>query len=121
MDTSAELKIVNKYFKGKFPFILEVTDVGPSYKINPNRLRLHHSNSSREFELLEIGMYISPTHFCELMDHRIEEKVNQKMKLLSSTFLKSVFTDWKGIELRLLFFPEINEETILSQLTDVSV
>lgn len=120
MDTSAELKIVNKYFKGQFPFVLEVADAGPSYKINPNRLRLHHLNSPREFELLEIGMYISPTHFCELMDHRIEEKVNQKMKSLTSTFLKSVFTDWRGIELRLLFFPEINEQTILNQLTSLS-
>jgi hypothetical protein len=42
-----------------------------------------------------------------------EEKVNQRMKLLTSTFLKSVFTDWKGVELRLLFFPEINEQTII--------
>jgi hypothetical protein len=120
MDTSAELKIVNKYFKGQFPFVLEVTDAGPSYNISPHRLRLHSLERPQEFELLEIGMYISPTHFCELMDHRIEEKVNRRMKLLMSTFLKSVFTDWKGTELRLLFFPEINEQTILNQLESTS-
>jgi hypothetical protein len=116
MDTSAELKIVNKYFKRQFPFILEVTDAGPSYKISPHRLRLRNLERPQEFNLLEIGMYVSPTHFCELMDHRIEGKVIQRMELLSSTFLKSVFTDWNGIELRLLFFPEINEQTILNQL-----
>jgi hypothetical protein len=119
MDTSPELKIVNKYFKEHFPFVLEVSDAGPPSDITPSRMRLKILGS-REFNLLEIGIYISPTHFCELMDHRIEEKVNQKMKLLTSTFLKSVFTDWKGVELRLLFFPEINEQTILNQLTSLS-
>ena len=125
MDTSAELKIVNKYFKGQFPFVLEVSDAGLSYKISanslsPNELRLHNLNSPQEFKLLEISIYISPTHFCELMDHRIEKKVNQKMTLLTSAFLKSVFTEWKGEEIRFLFFPEINEQTILNQLTSLS-
>ena len=119
MDKSPELKIVNKYFKEQFPFVLEVSDAGPSSDMTPSRMRLKIS-CPREFNTLEIGMYISPIHFCELMDYRIEEKVNQRMKLLTSTFLKSVFTDWKGDELRLLFFPEINEQTILNQLTSLS-
>jgi hypothetical protein len=117
MDISPELKIVNKYFKERFPFVLEVADAGPTSDMTPSRMRLKILGLE-EFKVLEIGMYISPTHFCELMDHRIEEKVNRRMKLLTSTFLKSVFTDWKGDELRLLFFPEINEQTILNQLTD---
>ena len=120
MDTSAELKIVNKYFKGQFPFVLEVADAGPSYNIKSNKVILTNLQSPQLFNLLEINIYVSPTHFCELMDHRIEEKVNQRMKSLTSTFLKSVFTDWRGIELRLLFFPEINEQTILNQLISLS-
>ena len=67
MDISAELKIVNKYFKTQFPFVLEVSNAGPSYNISPNRLRLHNLERPHEFELLEIGMYISPTHFLSLI------------------------------------------------------
>jgi|688.fasta_scaffold01509_44 hypothetical protein len=119
MDISPELKIVNKYFKEHFPFVLEVSDAGPPSDITPNRMKCKILGY-REFKILDICMYVSPTHFCELMDYRIEEKVNQRMKLLTSTFLKSVFTDWKGDELRLLFFPEINEQTILNQLTSLS-
>lgn len=119
MEITPELKIVNKYFKEHFPFVLEVADAGSPSDITPSRIRLKILGS-QEFSILEIGMYVTPTHFCELMDHRIEEKVNRRMKLLTSTFLKSVFTDWKGEELRLLFFPEINEQTILDQLTSLS-
>lgn len=118
MEITAELKIVNKFFKEQFPFVLEVTDAGPPSEMSKMRLNLL---VSKEFKILEINMYVTPTHFCELMDHRIEEKVNRRMKLLTSTFLKSVFTEWKGEEIRFLFFPEINEQTILNQLTDADV
>jgi hypothetical protein len=117
MNTSPELKIVNKYFKEHFPFVLEVSDAGPPNDIIIPRMR--YNPYCQEFKLLEIGMYVSPIHFCELMDHRIEEKLSRRMKLLTSTFLKSVFTDWRGDELRLLFFPEINEQTILNQLEPI--
>jgi len=122
MDTSAELKIVNKFFKEKFPFVIEVADAGEA-DASINRV-LSCKSCEKKYQsnyiLLEIGMYVTPTHFCELMDHRIDAKVTSKMKLISSQFLKSVFTDWKGEELRLLFFPEINEQTILDQLTFLS-
>jgi hypothetical protein len=120
METTPELKIVNKFFKEKFPFVLEVVDAGEA---NSSVNRILSCKTCREeyqsnYIILEIGMYVTPTHFCELMDHRIESKVISKMKLISSIFLKSVFTDWKGEEIRFLFFPDINEQTILNQLTD---
>ena len=109
MEIIPELKIVDKFFKKKFPFILEVSDAGPSDDF-----------IKEYYNILEISMYVTPTHFCELMDHRIESKVISKMKLITSQFLRSVFTEWKGKEIRFLFFPEINEQTILNQLTSIS-
>ena len=123
MEITPELKIVNKFFKEKFPFVLEVADAGEA-DASINRILSCKSCKDEyksKYTLLEIGMYVTPTHFCELMDHRIEAKVISKMKLITSQFLRSVFTDWKGEEIRLLFFPEINEQTILNQLTDADV
>ena len=123
MEITPELKIVNKFFKEKFPFVIEVADAGEA-DASINRV-LSCKSCKKEYQskylLLEIGMYVTPTHFCELMDHRIETKVISKMKLISSQFLRSVFTDWKGEEIRLLFFPDINEQTILNQLTDADI
>lgn len=116
MKTTPEVKIVNKFFKKMFPFVVEISDAGSyihkcsSYGVTPNS----------EFNILEISMYVSPVHFCELMDYRIEKEVTNRIKLVSSQFLKSVFTDWSGGEMRILFFPEINEQTILD-ITNISI
>lgn len=116
MEITPEVKIVNKFFKKMLPFVVEVSDAGERQH-KPNHLRLHKSyvvTSKSKFNTLEINIYVSPTHFCELMDYRIEKQVIDRIKLISSQFLKSVFTDWAGDELKILFFPEINEQTILN-------
>lgn len=109
MESSPELIIINKFFKKNFPFVIEVSEITLLNGISTRRLTTSN--------LLEIRIYVSPTHFCELMDHRIESKVSDIIKLKSLSLLKSVFNYWDGGNIRILFYPEINEQTILKEIS----
>ena len=67
MDTSPELKIVNKYFKEQFPFVLEVADAGPPSDMTPSRMRLKILGS-REFKILEKHLPLQLVHFVGIED-----------------------------------------------------
>lgn len=106
-NLSPEIKMLSKFFKKQFPFVIEVSD----YSVETSRSR----------QSLVLDIYVSPEHFCELMDVRVEKKVVKKMINISSQFIKSVITEWPETttELNMRFFPEIKEATILKSLDEI--
>ena len=108
-EESHILKVVNKFFKREFPFVIEVS--GYSLYTGYNR------------ESLVLDIYVSPEHFCELMDGRVERKVVDKMRDMTNQFIKTVIPEWSGKldSLSLRFFPLIEEATILKVLEDLEV
>ena len=104
-----ESEVLTKYLKRKFPFIQEVS----GYSLE--------SSGRGSTVSLFLNIYVSPTHFCELLDGRVEKKVINKITKVSSSFIKSVITDWDNQKhpLNIRFFPEINEASILKILDKV--
>ena len=106
-----ENKILTKYLKRNFHFILEVSGYSVERNFNKNR------NMS-----LILDVYVSPEHFCELLDTRVESKVVDKISKYSSGFIKSIITEWdQSTPIRVRFFPETNEATILKILEESEV
>lgn len=105
--STPEIRILNKFFTRHFPFILEVSD----YSVDLGRNR----------SSFVLDVYVSPQHFCELMDGRVEREVIEKMRELSSTFVKVVIPEWSEEinKLNIRFFPQIERATILSSLEEV--
>lgn len=101
---SPELKMLNKFFKKDFPFIVEVSDC-----VLENR---------RSMSSFAIDIYVSPQHFCELMYVEVERQVTTIMRKMSSQFLKALIPDldMPTTEIMFRFFPKIEEETILPYL-----
>ena len=124
MDMTSELLILNKYMKKLFPFILEVDSVYvgeelyDSYTWTLPTINYSTSGTSRrDKNLLKINIYVSPLHFCELMDERVERKIVNHIVDNCSSLLKSVVTSWDGNKPRILFFPSVEEKsTILEGL-----
>lgn len=117
---TSELLILNKYMKKLFPFILEVDSVYVGEEpYNPYGYGNHSTSGTgkRNKNLLKINIYVSPLHFCELMDDRIEKKIVNHMIDNCSSLLKSIVTSWDGNRPQVLFFPSVGEKsTILEGL-----
>jgi hypothetical protein len=103
----SELIILNKYLKKMFPFIIEVENyVYEKYRGN---------------DILELTIYVSPIHFCELMDNRIENKLRDMMIIESSGLIKSVLPEFKKDNIRFLFYPDIDKVTIFDDIPVASM
>jgi hypothetical protein len=123
VNMTSELLILNKYMKKLFPFILEVDSVYVGeelydpYTFSPTINYSSSGTSRRDKNLLKINIYVSPLHFCELMDERVERKIVNHIVDNCSSLLKSVVTSWDGNKPRILFFPSVEEKsTILEGL-----
>ena len=105
-----ETKMLDKYMKKMFPFIINVSGVElvktrRQYKDKDSKVKLH------------ISIYVSPSHFCELMDNRVEIKMNQYMLRETSSMIKSIIPDVDENKIKFLFFPDIDSVTIFDDLT----
>jgi hypothetical protein len=96
-----ELFLLNKYFKTIFPFIIEVS----GYDINKNNA-------------ININIYVSPTHFCELMDLRVDLKIKQYMLRETSSMIKCLIPDIDVERIKFLFFPDIDSVTIFDGIPE---
>lgn len=109
LDSPPEIKMLNKFFTRHFPFILEVSD--------------YTLESSYRRSSLILDVYVSPTHFCELMDSRVERQVGDKIRSFSSQFIQTLIPEWNRevSSMNIRFFPQIEEATILSSLEEIQV
>ncbi len=124
---TSELLILNKYMKKLFPFILEVDSVYvgeelyDSYTWTLPTINYSTSGTSRrDKNLLKINIYVSPLHFCELMDERVERKIVNHIVENCSSLLKSVVTSWNGNKPRILFFPSVEEKSTILEGLNIS-
>ena len=98
----SELIILNKYLKKMFPFIIEVENyVYEKYRGN---------------DILELTIYVSPIHFCELMDNRIENTLRDMMIIESSGLIKSVLPGFKDNNIIFSFHPDVDKITIFDDI-----
>jgi len=98
----SELIILNKYLKKMFPFVIEVEN--------------YVYEKSRSGDILELTIYVSPIHFCELMDNRIENKLRDMMMKESYTLIKSLLPEFKENNIRFLFYPNVDKVTIFDNI-----
>ena len=97
-----ELALINKYLKKHLSFIIEVWNY---------ELRGKSTNTSQR---LDLHVYVSPSHFCELFfNHKTEMEVNKIIKEEFHNMIKTIFTDWDGYLLNLIYHPKY-EETIMN-------
>lgn len=105
---NAEVQVLNRFLKRMYPFVVEVTD------IDTKTVRIH-SRPNRQLRLT-ISAYVSPIHFCELMDDRVNLKLNKRMGEECQVLLKSLIPDWDGEYVQFIFFPDIDTVTIFDGL-----
>lgn len=105
---NVEVKVLDRFLKRMYPFIKEVTD------LDTKTVRIH-SHQNRQLRLT-ISVYVSPVHFCELMDDRVNVKLNKRMSEECQTLLKSLIPDWDGEYVQFIFFPDIDTVTIFDSL-----
>jgi hypothetical protein len=98
----SELIILNKYLKKMFPFVIEVEN--------------YVYEKSRSGNILELTIYVSPLHFCELMDARIDKKLRDIMMKESYTLIKSLLPEFKENNIRFLFYPDVDKVTIFDNI-----
>jgi len=108
-----ETKILDKYMKKMFPFIINVSDIEPITR----KVIVSRNNASRVLIEVHISIYVSPAHFCELMDSRVEIKMNQYMLRETSFMIKSLIPNVDENKIKFLFFPDIDSVTIFDNLT----
>jgi hypothetical protein len=105
---NSELNILNKHFKKMFPFVIEVN--GFELKGHSSGLYNNHIN---------LDIYVSAIHYCELLNYDTEVKLSKYMNSKCSYLIKTVIPDWDGTHIIYRFFPDTNEKTILDGL-DIS-
>lgn len=89
----AEITLLNKYIKKRFPFIMEISD----FYLQKNKLVVY--------------AVVSPSHFCELFIHdNINREVNKILKKEFSPMIKSIITEWDENEVQFVYFPDLKEE-----------
>jgi hypothetical protein len=104
-----ETKILDKLMRKMFPFIIRVEEVEP--------IRVRRYSKDRDFKLeLRVSIYVSPTHFCELMDNRVDVKLNNYMLKETSSMIKSIIPEIDESRIKFLFFPDIDSVTIFDGL-----
>ena len=105
-----ETKMLDKYMRKMFPFIINVSEVEP--------VKIRRHSKDRDFKVeLRISIYVSPSHFCELMDNRVDVKMNSYMLKETSSMIKSLIPDTDVDRIKFLFFPDIDSVTIFDNLT----
>jgi hypothetical protein len=114
-----ELKILNKYLKKMYPFIIEVESIFFNYD---EVSMLNNFSSSgmdrRDKDLLKINIYVSPLHFCELMDDRVEKKLQSLMQKQCGSLFKSIIPECNPDKLRFLFYPDVDKVTIFDDIPE---
>jgi hypothetical protein len=109
MSTESEIKALNTYLKRMYPFIVNVDSF---YK----NKRISHV-SRRKTQETTLNIYVSPTHFCELMDDRVERKLVSKMLSECSQLLPSILPGTTSEDrFKFIFFPDIDKVTIFNDL-----
>jgi hypothetical protein len=113
MDTpefTPEIKSLNKYLKKLYPFIVNVDS------INYTKSR-RVMNSSQFNTRAMVNVYVSPRHFCELMDNRVSRKLEINMIKETIQFFQAVVNpDVHTNNLQYIFFPDVEEVTIFDGL-----
>lgn len=105
---NVEVQALNRFLKRMYPFVIEVTD------ITSKSVRIHSLGVSQS--RLKISVYVSPIHFCELMDDRVNTKLNKRMSNDCQSLLKSIIPNWDGNHVQFIFFPDIDTVTIFDGL-----
>lgn len=96
-----ELIILNKYLKKMYPFIIKVDNY-------------MYEKSKRD--VLKLIIYISPLHFCELMDGRVDFKLRNMMMKESYGLIKSVLPGFKDNNIIFSFYPDVDKITIFDDI-----
>jgi hypothetical protein len=113
MDTpefTPEIKSLNKYLKKLYPFIVNVDS------INYTKSR-RVMNSSQFNTRAMVNVYVSPRHYCELMDDRVSRKLENHMVKETTQFFQAVVNpDVHTNNLQYIFFPDVEEVTIFDGL-----
>jgi hypothetical protein len=113
MDTpefTPEIKSLNKYLKKLYPFIVNVDS------INYTKTR-RVMNSSQFNTRAMVNVYVSPRHYCELMDDRVSRKLENHMVKETTQFFQAVVNpDVHTNNLQYIFFPDVEEVTIFDGL-----
>jgi hypothetical protein len=113
MDTpefTPEIKSLNKYLKKLYPFIVNVDS------INYTKSR-RVMNSSQFNTRAMVNVYVSPRHYCELMDDRVSRKLENHMVKETIQFFQAVVNpDVHSNNLQYIFFPDVEEVTIFDGL-----
>ena len=105
-----ETKLLDKYMRKMFPFIINVSEI--------ESVRVRRYSKDKNFNLeLRISIYVSPSHFCELMDNRVDVVMNSYMLRETSSMIKSLIPDADESRIKFLFFPDIDSVTIFDNLT----
>jgi len=117
MEMETELKMLDKYLKKMYPFIIEVESIYFNYD---EVSMLNNFSSSgmgrRDKDLLKINIYVSPLHFCELMDDRVEKKLQSLMLKQCGSLIKSIMTDCNPNKIKFLFYPDVDKVTIFDDI-----
>ena len=102
---TSELNILNKHFKKMFPFVIEVKGFNFDYN-----------------NQLNIGIYVSHTHYAELSCEEVSRPISNYMLKKSTNLMKSVLPDWDGRFVNFNIFTQIEKDnvTILDEI-DLSV
>ena len=113
MDTpelTPGIKVLNKYLKKMYPFIVDVDSI--------NYMKSRRVMNSSQFNTRAmVNVYVSPRHFCELMDERVSRKLeNHMVKETIQLFQASVNPDVNSNNLQYIFFPDVEEVTIFDGL-----
>jgi hypothetical protein len=61
-------------------------------------------------------MYVSPTHYCELADDKVNDVINRYLFEKSTDLLKSVLPEWDGRVVKFRCYADLGEFTIFDGL-----
>ena len=106
-----ELILLNKYVKKIFPFI---TSISSTEVVNTNSIGMDTR--------LDVNIYLSATHYCEVQyNWGTEQKILKQMNDKTNHIFKSIIGDWNGKQINFRFFPDVNivKPTILEELNIV--
>jgi hypothetical protein len=109
----SELKMLNKYLKKMFPFIVEVDNI---FVLKKDMIYDPNTFTPVSNELLQFNTYVSPLHFCELMDDRVEKKLQALMIKQCGSLIKSIITDCNPDKVRFVFYPDLDKITIFDDI-----
>jgi len=111
-ELTPELKVMNKYLKQLFPFIVNIESI--SYAKSRQVISNHHAKWTVK---TRVSVYVSPRHFCELMDDRVSRKLeNHMVKESIQLFQAAVNPNVNSNNLQYIFFPDVEEVTIFDGL-----